>query len=64
METYIVRICRRHEKGENPAFAGIVEEVGKERKRRFADSNKLLKILKLDKGLKQKEKSSTRKSPL
>lgn len=61
METYIVRICRRHEKGENPAFAGIVEEVGKDRKQRFADSDKLLQILKLEKGGRHKEESSKRR---
>jgi hypothetical protein len=46
VETYIVRIYRRVEKGDC-AFAGLVENAETGGKRKFADSGELLKILKL-----------------
>lgn len=49
METYIIRIYRRHEKGESPVSTGIVENAANGRKRKFADPGELLKILKLGK---------------
>lgn len=47
METYIVKIYRRQEPGEEPVLAGVLEDVGKNRTARFADPGGLLKLLKM-----------------
>ena len=48
METYIVRIRRCQEKAASPASVGIVEDAENGRKRKFAGSGELLKILKIE----------------
>ena len=55
METYIVRIRRCEEKTESPASVGIVEDAESGRKRKFAGSGELLKILRLEKGCREKK---------
>jgi len=47
VDTYIVRIYRDQEKGARVS-AGIVENAGTGRKKRFSDAAELLRFLKLE----------------
>jgi hypothetical protein len=47
METYIVKIYRRREPGEEPVLAGIVEDAGNGRTARFAGPDGLLELLQM-----------------
>jgi hypothetical protein len=55
METYIVRIRRCQEEAESPASVGIVEDAESGKKRKFAGSGQLLKILRLEKACTDKK---------
>lgn len=47
METYIVKIYRRREPGEEPVLAGILEDAGSDRTARLADPDGLLDLLRM-----------------
>jgi len=55
METYIVRIRRCQEETESPASVGIVEDAESGKRTKFAGSGELLKILRLEKGCREKK---------
>jgi hypothetical protein len=57
METYIVKIYRRREPGEEPVLAGILEDAGSGRTARFADPGGLLALLRMD----EKKRGAARK---